>query len=92
MAIPTPSTITIQWDRVACIDKNSEIMGYRVTFGPTSTSARTTETVTGTDMREYTASGLIPRTQYMFTVTPFSASDDGESADVTRETTLPTGN
>ncbi len=88
MTTPTPSTVTVQWDRVACIDRNSEIIGYRVTFGPTST----TETVTGTDMRTLTASGLIPRTQYTFTVTPFSASDDGTSASVVIETTtLPSG-
>ena len=67
-------------------------MGYRVTFGPTSTSARTTETVTGTDMRTFTASDLIPRTQYTFEIIPFSETGDGESADyVTRQTTLPSG-
>ena len=91
MATPTPSAVTVQWDRIMCIDRNSEIIGYRVTFGPTLTSIRTTEIVTGTDTRTFTASGLIPRTQYTFEVIPFSASAGGISDDVTIATTLPAG-
>ena len=56
-----------------------------MTFGPT------TETITGTDNRVFTANGLIPRTEYTFQVTPVSASGPGPANDVTRETNLSTG-
>ena len=64
----TSTSITIQWDRVECLDRNSEITGYTVSYGSVS------DDVSGTDMREYTASGLIPRTRYSFIVTPISGT------------------
>ncbi len=87
----TPSTVTLQWDRVSCFTRNSEITGYEVTFGPSSSSTRTTESITGTEMRTFTAISLIPRTQYTFQVTPLSDSGNGPSATVTSQTTLPPG-
>ena len=85
------STVTLQWDRVSCLTRNSDITGYEVTFGPTSSSTRTTESITGTEMRTFTATGLIPRTQYTFQVTPLSDSGNGPFSTVTSETTLPSG-
>ena len=60
------TSITIQWEREECIERNSEITGYLVSPSYTTTS----EMISGTDMREYTAFGLIPRTRYAFTVYP----------------------
>ncbi len=88
---PTPSTVTLQWDRVSCLTRNSEITGYEVTFGPTSSSTRTTESITGTQSRTFTVTGLIPRTQYAFQVTSLSDSGNGPSATVTSQTSLPSG-
>ena len=79
MCVPAPSgpvqnlmvsssnstSVTIQWDRVECIERNSEITGYRVSYGSV------VETVS---MRQYTASGLVPRTEYTFQVLPVSGS------------------
>ena len=88
---PTLSTVTLQWDRVSCLTRNSDITGYEVTFGPTSSSTRTTESITGTEMRTFTVTGLIPRTQYTFQVTSLSDSGNGPSSTVTSQTTLPSG-
>ncbi len=88
---PTPSTVTLQWDRVSCLTRNSEITGYEVTFGPTSSSTRTTESITGTEMRTFTATDLIPRIHYTFQVTSLSDSGNGPSAIVPSKTTLPSG-
>ena len=68
-----------------CLDRNSEITRYSVTFGPTN------KTVTGTDNRVFSATGLIPRTRYTFRVSPVSDSGPGPAAEVTRETDLSTG-
>ena len=68
------------------MDRNSEITGYTVTFGPT------TEPVTGTDNRVFTATGLIPRTEYTFQVTPVSGSGMGtEVATFTQTTAISPG-
>lgn len=44
-----------------------------MTFGPT------TENITGTDNRVFTATSLIPRTSYTFQVSPVSDSATGSS-------------
>ncbi len=87
----TLSSVTLQWDRVSCLTRNSEITGHEVTFGPTSSSTRTTESITGTEMRTFTVTGLIPRTQYTFQVTPLSDSGNGPAATITSETSLSSG-
>ncbi len=75
------TSVTIQWDRVSCVQRNSDITGYQISYDGDPVN------VTGTDVREFTASGLIPRTQYTFLVTPLSNSGMGtEVASVVRET------
>ena len=80
------TSVTIQWDRVTCVLRNSDITGYQISYDGETVD------VSGTDMREFTASGLIPRTQYTFTVTPISNSGMGtEVASVVRETSQAEG-
>ncbi len=89
MASPFNSTsVTIQWDRVSCVQRNSDITGYQISYGYTVEGITLDSVnVPGTDMREFTASGLIPRTQYTFLVTPLSNSGMGtQVASVVRET------
>ncbi len=75
------TSVTITWDRVSCVQRNSEITGYQISYDGDSVN------VPGTDMREFTASGLIPRTQYTFLVTPLSNSGMGtQVASVVRGT------
>ena len=75
------TSVTITWDRVSCVQRNSDITGYQISYDGDSVN------VPGTDMREFTASGLIPRTQYTFLVTPLSNSGMGtQVASVVRET------
>ncbi|XP_064386138.1 mucin-2-like isoform X3 [Halichondria panicea] len=84
------TSVTITWDRVSCAMRNSDITGYQISYvytveGTTLDSVN----IPGTDMREFTASGLIPRTQYTFLVTPLSNSGMGtQVASVVRETSL----
>ena len=81
--------ITIQWDRVDCIERNSVITGYVVNYGIGSLSV--VVIVSGTNMREYTFSNLIPRTQYTFQVVPISNNGNGPSQAILVTTDSSTG-
>ncbi|XP_064387176.1 uncharacterized protein LOC135335578 [Halichondria panicea] len=84
------TSVTIQWDKVSCVQRNSDITGYQITYGYTvEGTTLDSASILGTDMREFTASGLIPRTQYTFLVTPLMISNSGmgtQVASVVRET------
>ena len=70
MSSVTSSSITVQWGRVSCVDRNSEITGYTVRYRKTSSPAFTTRSVPGTSNidRRFIASGLEPCTSYRFEV------------------------
>ena len=79
MSSVTYSSITVQWGRVSCIDRNSEITGYTVRHGQTGSTTTVMESVSGTSDsdRMFTASGLIPRTSYTFEVAAVSSEGTG---------------
>ncbi len=73
----TGTSITISWDRLDCLERNSEIAGYMVTYSKASDDSRPTRQAseevaiisgTGPESRTFTASGLLPQTSYTFTV------------------------
>ena len=91
MSSVTSSSITVQWGRVSCIDRNSEITGYTVRYGQTGSTTTVMESVSGTSDsdRMFTASGLIPRTNYTFAVAAVSSEGTGPfSTGVFVETTV----
>ena len=63
------TTISIRWDRVSCIQRNSNITGYIVRYGQHG-SERDTEDVTvmGTADRQCTIMGLNTSTVYFVMV------------------------
>ena len=73
------SSITVQWGRVSCIDRNSEITGYTVQYGQTGSTTNVMESVSGTSDsdRIFTASRLIPSTNYTFEVAAVSSEGTG---------------
>ena len=75
------SSITVQWDRVSCIDRNSETTGYTVRYGQTGSTTTVTvmDSVSGTSDsdRMFTASGLMARTNYTFEVAAVSSEGTG---------------
>ena len=61
--------ISVQWDRVDCMQRNSDITGYVVSYGQRGNeSDRETVTVMGTTDRTYTMVGLMASTQYVVMV------------------------
>ena len=95
MSSVTSSSITVQWGRVSCIDRNSEITGYTVRYGQTGSTTTVMESVSGTSDsdRVFTASGLVPRTSYTFEVAAVSSEGTGPfSTGTTLETSGHNGN
>ena len=90
MSSVTSSSITVQWGRVSCIDRNSEITGYTVRYGQTGSTPTVMESVSGTSDsdRMFTASGLIPRTSYTFEVAAVSSEGTGPFSTGTTVETL----
>ena len=90
------TNITIQWDRVNCVDRNGRTDSYFILFYPTSNpSNRDAQTVfgTGDNDRMFSLTGLPPRTNYTFEVDANNPRirDPGAVATVTASTTAPLG-
>ena len=63
------TTISVRWDRVDCLQRNSDITGYIVSYGQRGNeSDGETETVMGTTDRAYTVMGLNASTEYFVMV------------------------
>ena len=88
------TNITIQWDRVNCLERNGPTDGYRVVYYPTSDpSDRSARTIAGTgdSDRMFLVTGLPPRTNYTFEVQASNTDLDvrGAAATFTVSTTAP---
>jgi len=66
----TSTNITIAWDAVNCIERNSNIAGYVVRYTPPSSSGNDSVMVAGTGDAGgmVTIDGLTPSTQYSIQV------------------------
>ena len=73
------TTITVAWDAVNCTERNSNVTGYEVRYGPVD-STLLNVSISGADNRTYTASGLMVSTSYSFEVAAESSSGTGPSS------------
>jgi len=63
------TTISVWWDRVDCLLRNSNITGYIVSYGRRGNESDSeTETVMGTTDQTYTVMGLMTSTEYFVMV------------------------
>ena len=90
------TAISIRWDRLSCINENSVVTGYNVTYRIV-VKDDILEKVGGEVVRPniltYTATRLIPRSLYMFQVSAVNLQNmNGPSSDVSKETDIFTGN
>ena len=98
------SSITISWDRVNCLERNSQIIGYSVTVERLINQGRSVRQVldgrtrsfniTGTDVgsRTFTINGLLPRIGYRLSVSAMNNdSRTGPPAEITITTPGPRG-
>ena len=77
------TSITINWNEVECIDRNSDITGYMIRFNGTNANSNTSQ---------FTVSQLFPSTTYKFQVAAVSINGSGPFNNVTGSTTTPDGN
>ena len=79
MSSATTTSITIRWDRVNCFDRNSEITGYTVQYGPTASIETFVASVSGTSDsdRVFTATGLTRGVSYSFQVAAVGSEGTG---------------
>ena len=85
------TSISLEWGEVNCEDRNGEITGYSVRYGPSSSTPSQTAAVEG---RALTLSidGLLIRTSYSFRVAAVNGNGTGVySSAVTGTTAVPTG-
>ena len=89
----TLSNITVQWDKVSCLERNGPIGNYAIIVtGPYWASPE--EPLHYTTNRVYTVLDLQPRNTYTVTVRAVSSdnfSDIGPSASLIANTTTPLG-
>ena len=71
----TSNSITVQWEEVACLDRNGEIIGYTAR-AMTSGRLEGTAAVNGSEM-EATITGLTPSTQYIVQVAAVNSAGYG---------------
>ena len=63
------TTISVRWDRVDCLLRNSDITGYIVSYGQHGNESDSeTDTVMRTADRTYTVTGLMTSTEYFVMV------------------------
>ena len=83
------TSITIQWTELPCSDRNGEITGYTVEYSSTTPPPHTnTVTVSGSGTTRLVVGGLLPRTNYTFSV---KAQGAAQSRNASRFTGTPSG-
>ena len=71
----TPRSVSVSWNAIECIERNGEITNYTVVFQEQGGAVIPGE-VNMMD-RTFTASGLTPRTNYIFRVAGVNSNGTG---------------
>ena len=80
----TASSISIQWEEAACLQRNGLITGYIVLITRDGEAIQTVNV--DSDARETTTYGLTPSTQFIVSVAAINGVGTGPSTDVTAQT------
>ena len=67
------TSITVQWTELPCSDRNGEITGYTLEYISTRPPHTDTITVSGLNTTRLLVNGLLPRTNYTFSVSAVGA-------------------
>ena len=82
------TSITVQWTELPCGDRNREVTGYTVQYSSTKPLYTNTVAVSGSRNTRLVLGGLLPRTNYTFSVMAQGAANARSG---TRFTATPTG-
>ena len=89
------TSITIEWSELDCTDRNGDITGYRIRYGPTSTtpSQRHITTISNPGRRMFIVDREFITLSYDFEVAAVNVNGTGPySTPLTVDTTVPSGN
>ena len=90
------NSITIEWNEIDCTDSNGNITGYRIRYGPTSTtpSQRQIANISDPDRRMFTVDREFIALSYDFEVAAVNVDGTGpySTPPLTVNTTIPSGN
>ena len=81
----TANSITVEWDELACLDRNGVITSYIVEARAGGTLIRTVNVNDGS-AREATVSGLTPTTAYIVSLQAVNSADSGPIRSIAIET------
>ena len=81
-----PTSFSVQWETVPCIQRNGDITGYSVRYGVLGNGGMETPTMVGSDILMTNLMGLVPDTSYLVQV----AGVNGQGVGVYGETTVTT--
>ena len=71
----TATSTTISWTQISCIDRNGDITGYRILYGPVNTARVTLDHQSTSTSHGFT--GLSPFTAYAFSVSAVNSQGAG---------------
>ena len=74
-----PTTISIQWGEVPCVERNSQIVDYQVHYRNTVTGDDFSINLNGSAERMWTIRGLAPLTEYLIQVAAIGRDTVDES-------------
>ena len=74
-SVTTATSISISWIQISCIDRNGDIIGYRIVYGPVNTAPVTLDHQSTSTSRDFT--GLSPFTNYVFSVSGVNSQGAG---------------
>ena len=90
------TSITIEWSELDCTDRNGDITGYRVRYGPTSTtpSQREIANISDPGRRMFTVDREFITLSYDFEVAAVNVNSTGpySTPPLTVDTAVPSGN
>ena len=90
------TSVTIEWNELDCTDRNEDITGYSVRYGPTSTtpSQRQISTISDPSRRMFTVDREFITLSYDFEVAAVNVDGIGpySTPPLTVDTAVPSGN
>ena len=83
-----PTSYSVQWENVPCIQRNGDITGYSVRYGVLGNGGMETLTMVVPDVLMNNLMGLVPDTSYLVQVAGVNGEGVGEYGEITVTTPL----
>ena len=83
-----PTSFSVQWENVPCIQRNGDITGYSVQYGVLGNGGMETLTMVVPDVLMTNLTGLVPDTSYLVQVAGVNGQGVGVYGEITVTTPL----